>query len=171
MFPSLSRQKLVSAQECQAVLQNVESTLQHANKILAEARSVAEPAGYVLDNPNLTNPEATYCGNTDHVIIQTGDEVTDRIEELKRRLVVRKRRAQPESRGEGRWDKPKKVGERRRRIVREADLPDAPPVPPPASYVIFVCQVRRNSDWVCARVFHCTHPRDLTRVPFPLCCR
>jgi hypothetical protein len=103
---------------------------------------VAEPAGYGLDNPNLANPEATYWGNTDHVILHTGDDVTDRIEELKRRLVIRKRRAQPESRGEGRWDKPKKVGERRRRIVREADLPDAPPVPPSASYVIFVCQVR-----------------------------
>lgn len=159
MFPSLNRQKLVSAQECQAVLQNVESTLQHANKVLSEARSVAEPAGYVLDNPNLLSPEATYCGNTDHVIIQTGDEVTDRIEELKRRLVVRKRRAQPESRGDGRWDKPKKVGERRRRIVREADLPDAPPVPPPASYVIFVCQVRRNRCSACA---HGTRPAHST---------
>ena len=40
-----------------------------------------------------------------------------------------------------RWDKPRKFGERRRRIVREKDLPNAPPVPPASGYVLFVAQM------------------------------
>jgi hypothetical protein len=40
-----------------------------------------------------------------------------------------------------RWDKPRLPGERRRRIIREQDRPDAPPDPPPSGYVVFVCQM------------------------------
>jgi hypothetical protein len=50
-----------------------------------------------------------------------------RIEELKRNYQRRVKSSQPEFRGDGRWDKPKIPGERRRRIVREKDLPQAPP--------------------------------------------
>jgi hypothetical protein len=167
MMPSLKRRKLMSIQECHAALQSVESTLNAANRALAEARSVGEPAGVSFEGSGaaggggLVATDPSYGSNTDHVILQTGDEVTDRIEELKRRYLVRRRKALPEARGEGRWDKPKKAGERRRRIVREADLPEAPPVPPPAAYVIFVCQVRgrggkiytrRTEDDVCAGI-------------------
>lgn len=141
MLPSLKRQKIMSVQECQAVLHKVESTLDSANKVLSEARIVAEPAGLYVDNTSFLAPDLTSCSNTDHVILRTGDDVTDRVEELKRRLLVRRKIQLPESRGEGRWDKPKKLGERRRRVMREADLPEAPPVPPPAAYVVFVSQV------------------------------
>ena len=40
-----------------------------------------------------------------------------------------------------RWDKPRIPGERRRRIIREKDLPEAPPEPPPSGYVVFVGQM------------------------------
>lgn len=40
-----------------------------------------------------------------------------------------------------RWDRPRLIGSRRRRIMREKDLPDAPPDPPPSGYVVFVSQM------------------------------
>jgi len=79
--------------------------------------------------------------NTDHIIVWTNDYETDRIEELKRNLVRRIRSQQPESRGEDRWDKPRIFGERRRRIVREKDSPEAPAYPPLTGYIIFVGQM------------------------------
>lgn len=79
--------------------------------------------------------------NTDHVVITTGDYVTDRIAELRRTLLNRCREAVPESRGDDRWDKPKALGERRRRIVRAKDLPEAPPEPPPSAYIIYLSQM------------------------------
>lgn len=79
--------------------------------------------------------------NTDHNIIVTGDERTDRVAELRRNLWRRHRLMQPEGRQEGRWDKPRLPGERRRRIVRERDLPEAPPEPPLSGYIAFVSQM------------------------------
>jgi len=49
---------------------------------------------------------------------------------------------QPEQRGEDRWDKPRKPGERRRRIVREQDInKDFPPEPPQTGWRVFVAQM------------------------------
>jgi hypothetical protein len=79
--------------------------------------------------------------NTDHVVVRTGNERKDRIAELKRNLLRRSRAMQPENKGEDRWDKPRIPGERRRRIVREKDSPEAPPEPPPSGYVVFVGQM------------------------------
>jgi hypothetical protein len=56
--------------------------------------------------------------NTDHVVASTGDDRLDRIAELKRNLLRRHRAMQPEQRREERWDKPRALGERRRRINR-----------------------------------------------------
>lgn len=79
--------------------------------------------------------------NTDHEIQLTGDYVTDRIAQLRRNVITRCRSQLPEFRGEDRWDKPRAPGERRRRIVREKDLPGAPPEPPPSGYVCFLGQM------------------------------
>jgi hypothetical protein len=82
--------------------------------------------------------------NTDHLIIRTGiDETTDRVLEYRRLYQIRRRYiVQPEQRGDDKWDKPHRVpGERRRRIVREKDLPCAPPEPPPSGYVVFLGQM------------------------------
>lgn len=79
--------------------------------------------------------------NTDHTIVRTGDERTDRVAELRRNLWRRHRLMQPERRQEGRWDKPRLPGERRRRIMRERDLPEAPPDPPLSGYIAFLGQM------------------------------
>ena len=79
--------------------------------------------------------------NTDHVVTLTGNARTDRIAELKRAMQRRARALQPEKKGGDRWDKPRIPGERRRRILREKDMPGAPPEPPPSGYVVFVCQM------------------------------
>ncbi len=79
--------------------------------------------------------------NTDHTIVRTGDERIDRVAELRRNLWRRHRLTQPEERQEGRWDRPRLPGERRRRVVRERDLPDAPPEPPLSGYIAFLGQM------------------------------
>jgi len=79
--------------------------------------------------------------NTDHEIVWTNDYETDRIEELKRNMLTRIRQQQLESKGEERWDKPRIPGERRRRIVRDKDAPEAPPEPPLTGYIVFVGQM------------------------------
>jgi HMG (high mobility group) box len=79
--------------------------------------------------------------NTDHLVVWTGNYAADRIAELKRKMATRLRYQQPESKGEDRWDKPRIAGERRRRIRREKDLPEAPPEPPLSGYVVFVGQM------------------------------
>lgn len=68
--------------------------------------------------------------------------MTDRLDELKRKYVNRLRAMQLDTRGsKNRWNKPKVAGERRRRIVRDADAPEAPPEPPVSGYTIFVTQL------------------------------
>jgi len=79
--------------------------------------------------------------NTDHLIQCTGDPKVDRLAEYKRRLKRRARAMQPEQKGAHRWDQPRVAGGRRRRIVREKDLPSAPPEPPPSGYIIFIAQM------------------------------
>ena len=79
--------------------------------------------------------------NTDHMIQCTGDPVVDRIAEYKRRLKRRAKAMQPEEKGSDRWDQPRVAGSRRRRILREKDLPSAPPEPPLSGYVIFIAQM------------------------------
>ena len=79
--------------------------------------------------------------NTDHTVLRTGDDKADRIAELRRNCWRRHRVMEPETRQEGRWDKPRQPGERRRRIVREVDLPDAPPEPPTTGFTAFLCQM------------------------------
>jgi hypothetical protein len=79
--------------------------------------------------------------NTDHTIVRTGDLRIDRVAELRRNLWRRHRLMQPETRQEGRWDKPRLPGERRRRIIRERDLPGAPPEPPLSGYIAFLGQM------------------------------
>jgi len=79
--------------------------------------------------------------NTDHIIQITGDYRADTIAEYKRKLKRRARAMQPEQRGSDRWDQPRVHGSRRRRIVREKDLPSAPPEPPPSGYVLFIAQM------------------------------
>jgi hypothetical protein len=79
--------------------------------------------------------------NTDHIIQITGDYRNDTIAEYKRKLKRRADAMKPEERGSVRWDQPRMLGTRRRRIVREKDLPTAPPEPPPSGYVLFIAQM------------------------------
>ena len=65
----------------------------------------------------------------------------DSIAEYKRKLKRRMKAMQPEQKGTDRWDQPRISGSRRRRIVREMDLPCAPTEPPPSGYVIFIAQM------------------------------
>lgn len=78
--------------------------------------------------------------NTDHIVFQTGDPVTDRIEELKRNHFHRTHHQQQHTESSAqKWDKPRAAGERRRRVQRD-DL-NAPAEPPPSGYIIFVGQM------------------------------
>jgi len=79
--------------------------------------------------------------NIDHIIQYTGNYRDDTIAEYKRKLKRRIRAMQPEQKGTDRWDQPRVAGSRRRRILREMDLPSAPPEPPPSGYVIFIAQM------------------------------
>jgi hypothetical protein len=66
------------------------------------------------------------------------DVESNRVRELLRNAEIRKCQEQPEWRTDERWDKPRLAGERRRRIVRDKDAPEAPHEAPPSGYVIFV---------------------------------
>lgn len=79
--------------------------------------------------------------NTDHLIQITGDNRSDTVAEYKRKLKRRAKAMLPEQRGTDRWDQQRIKGSRRRRIVREKDLPSAPPEPPPSGYVLFIAQM------------------------------
>jgi len=79
--------------------------------------------------------------NIDHIIQYTGNYTQDTIAEYKRKLKRRMKSMQPEQKGTDRWDQPRIAGSRRRRIVREIDLPCAPPEPPPSGYVIYIAQM------------------------------
>jgi hypothetical protein len=81
--------------------------------------------GTTVEMPAVGVPVMTTGGhsNTDHILHITGDPSRDAISEYKRALMRRAKAMQPEERGKERWDQPRVVGSRRRRIVRESDLP------------------------------------------------
>ena len=79
--------------------------------------------------------------NTDHIVAYTADEKVDKLAEYKRALQRRARAMRPEDKGEQRWDQPRVKGSRRRRILRQKDLPCAPPEPPTSGYILFVAQM------------------------------
>ena len=151
---SMEEQKQKITSKAKALLRKCDIVIRNALKDLDEDRVMLEPVGLTVDSSILDPTFGLISGdksavlrttgghsNTDHVVRITGDPRKDRIEELKRNYQRRVKSSQPEFRGDGRWDKPKIPGERRRRIVREKDLPQAPPEPPPTGYVIFVSQM------------------------------
>lgn len=82
--------------------------------------------------------------NTDHLIIRTGlDERTDRINEYRRQYMIRQRTVTncEAKLYTQKWDKHRVIGERRRRIIRDIDLPTAPTEPPPSGYILFLGQM------------------------------
>jgi hypothetical protein len=82
--------------------------------------------------------------NTDHVIRQNPDGTVDLPSEYRRTMRRRRRgedAARSGERGADRWDLPRIAGGRRRRIMRDADAPAAPPEPPVTGYVIYVSQM------------------------------
>ena len=79
--------------------------------------------------------------NTDHIVTFTGDEKLDKVAQYKRAMIRRSRAMRPEEKGDQRWDQPRIKGSRRRRILRQKDLPTAPPEPPSSGYVLFVAQM------------------------------
>lgn len=149
----MAKRKYMSREEASALLVLCDEELEAASHDLRDAKELAERAGLWTEASILdpTFPEASKNlavlrttgghSNTDHLVTLTGDARTDRIAELKRAMQRRARARQPESKGEDRWDKPRAPGERRRRILREKDMPEAPPEPPPSGYVVFVGQM------------------------------
>lgn len=100
-------------------------------------------ASSVLNGPStsakVTIPDSSAgYSNTDHTVVFTGSPCLDVAADMRRRLLLRFRYQCPEQQGSNKWDKPRLKGERRRRIVRETDKPNAPPVPPPTGYVHFI---------------------------------
>ncbi|CAJ1944413.1 unnamed protein product [Cylindrotheca closterium] len=141
---STKKIKFMTRKEANFLLMESELKVQNAQKHLATARDICDRAGLSVDSPIVVveGPETTGGhSNTDHMVIRTGNERQDRIAELKRALLRRARAMQPEHRGEDRWDKPRIPGERRRRIFRERDRPEAPPEPPHTGFVVFVGQM------------------------------
>jgi hypothetical protein len=144
--------KYLSRKQANALIIDSGIAIQAALEHLEQARALAAKAGLSVDSnilptstvdPNLPLAVNDTGGhsNTDHVVVRTGNQRQDRLSELKRNLWRRHRAIKPENRGEDRWDKPRIPGERRRRIVREKDSPEAPPDPPHTGYVVFVGQM------------------------------
>jgi hypothetical protein len=142
----------MSRQQYEILIAQASSELKSVETDLEEARELALKAGLTCDSdlPKLVRQHkdgvraAASTGghsNTNHLVVLTGNYAIDRVAELRRNLLTRSRNQQPESRGEERWDKPKVPGERRRRIIREKDLPQAPSEPPPSGYIVFVGQM------------------------------
>lgn len=150
---NMPKRKYMSRDEAEALLSQCDEELEAASHDLLDAKELADRAQLWTDSSILdpTFPDASRNNiavlrttgghsNTDHLVTLTGDARTDRIAELKRAMQRRARASQPENKGEDRWDKPRIPGERRRRILREKDSPEAPPEPPPSGYVVFVGQ-------------------------------
>lgn len=153
--------KTFSESDAKVVLEIAETCKFQARQVLDAARKVTHIAdSSILDASyqsnflptrfrhgtrlELTSMASTTTGghsNTDHIVSITGDPQKDALSEYKRALMRRAKAMQPEERGKERWDQPRVVGVRRRRIIRESDLPTAPPEPPPSGYVIYVGQM------------------------------
>ena len=168
------KRKVYSEAECVLLINDCEELLKSVDEqeeeLVCHARELSTRAGLSMDTDlpvllrhttNHATPLITTGGhsNTDHRVPWTGDYSTDRTAQLRRALLGRYRAQCPENKGEDRWDKPRIAGERRRRIVREKDLPGAPPAPPPTGYVVFVGQ--RTCKW---RHDHPGERHDQTRV-------
>jgi hypothetical protein len=148
-----TKRSFMSLQSAEKLLEQCDDEIKEAWHDLTDAKELAERAGLWTESSILdpTFPDASKNlvvlrttgghSNTDHVVTLTGDARTDRIAELKRAMQRRARALQPEKKGEDRWDKPRIAGERRRRILREKDMPGAPPEPPPSGYAAFVFQM------------------------------
>ena len=137
-------------EEVQQLVDMCDEQITSTMPVLEEASDVCARIGETIvsdlacvQQGGATLAAATTAGhsNTDHIVVWTNDYETDRIAELKRNMLNRIRSRQPECRGEDRWDKPRVAGERRRRIARDKDSPEAPPEPPITGYVIFVGQM------------------------------
>lgn len=137
-----------------ALLRQCDEEIKGAWHDLSDAKELSERAGLWNESSILDPAFPDYAcrtmavlrttgghSNTDHVVTITGNARVDRIAELKRAMQRRARAMQPEKKGEDRWDKPRIPGERRRRILREKDMPGAPSEPPPSGYVIFIGQM------------------------------
>jgi hypothetical protein len=157
-----SKFKSLNQKQVNALVIDSEIAIRDALEQIRKARTLAAKAGLSIECSTLPKTvftpvepvdafgmpvEATLLlttgghSNTDHTVTRTGDERTDRIADLRRNCWRRHRLMVPETRQEGRWDKPRQPGERRRRIVREVDLPDAPPEPPRTGFTAFLCQM------------------------------
>ena len=132
-----------SETEIQQLLDKCDEQISSATDLLEEASDICGKVGesVVSELSNVNSGTTAGHSNTDHIIVWTNDDETNKIAELKRNMIQRMRARQPECRGEDRWDKPRVFGERRRRIFRDRDAPEAPPEPPSAGYVVFVCQM------------------------------
>ena len=138
--------KLLTRKDTASLLEKAEACKFQARRVLDKASDIApiiessildasyqsnflptqfKHRGTTVEQPALGVPVMTTGGhsNTDHIIDITGDPHRDAISEYKRALMRRARAMQPEERGKERWDQPRVVGSRRRRIVRESDLP------------------------------------------------
>jgi hypothetical protein len=137
--------------ECEDLLRTLDEdqSSRQQDALLCQAREMSTRSGLSIDSdlPSLLRNSVTSefmtagHSNTDHRIVWTDDYATDRTAELRRNLLSRNRYQCPETKGDDRWDKPRVTGERRRRIVREKDLPGAPPLPPPTGYIVFLGQM------------------------------
>lgn len=153
------KRNIVSIQQAEHLVTQAENelkTISTSCSLIDEVQILTRKAGLIIDSDiplaMKPNPQQLQDGvvnvsltgghsNTDHVVLLSGDRIADRIAELRRNLLTRHRAEQPESKTDDRWDKPRVPGERRRRIVREKDLPTAPPEAPISGYVIFVGQM------------------------------
>ena len=163
------KRKTMDETEAAVLLLQLDDILEKARRSLQKAHILASTASLptaslsetaiAVSSGAASSTATAGHSNTDHIISQSGDDTTDRIQELKRKYIRRLRSSQPEARGSNRWDKPKVPGERRRRIVRDKDAPEAPAEPPPSGYTIFVgqmtCKIRHDRP---------NEPHDQTRV-------
>jgi hypothetical protein len=100
---NIQKWKELSIDEQQKAIESLidesEDLVQSAGIELEDARELVRKAGLSIESNAIASaaqeapavPVATTGGysNTDHVVLQTGDHVTDRIEELKRNLWLR----------------------------------------------------------------------------------
>ncbi|KAL7578308.1 hypothetical protein ACA910_012719 [Epithemia clementina (nom. ined.)] len=140
--PKRTRSRM-SDQDVQQLLNVCDDQIASTTTLLEEASEICAKIGERITSDLSAIHAATTAGhsNTDHVVVWTQDYETNRIAELKRNMLNRVRARQPECRGEDRWDKPRTAGERRRRIARDRDAPEAPMEPPMAGYIIYVGQM------------------------------
>jgi len=144
------RRPPVSVQACRDLLEKADAFQQslkshYGLSVLEEARELCSKAGISTESGLKTligkGNHSSFTGghsNTNHYIPWTGDEATDRVALFSHRLAHRYRTQCPESASDEKWDKPRVAGERRRRVARDKDQAEAPPLPPKSGYVTFV---------------------------------